>query len=412
MIMIFAALPLLGFAQKLTLEQCREMAHGNYPAIKQYGMVETLRDYTVSNAAKGWLPQVSVQGGAYAFTDIMKADGRMAQMGIDMKNYVASGAVSVKQAVYDGGQIAAAQAVARAQADVQGRQLDVTMHDVDERVEQMFFGVLTIDEQLRQNGILQSDLGVSGKTVESLMLGGLANQSDLDAVSVELVKAAQQADALKATRKAYATMLGVLIGKQLDGDAALEKPSAPLPADRATWGQQRPEMLLYASQDRLLDMQRKQLDTRLRPTLALLGIGAIHTRVSDMVNDGMLLGGVSLSWNIGALYTRKNDVHKLDVQRQQNANMRETFLFNNRLQNEETCGSIEALRQQLDKDAKIVALRESIRQANEKKVQLGTETVNELVRSVNAVSMARQQQSLHELQLLQAICHSMTINGE
>lgn len=409
-LVMLVSLPFFGFAQQLRLDDCRRMAHDNYPAIKQYDMVESMRDYTVSNAAKGWLPQVSVQGGGYAFTDILNADGKMARMGVDMKNYVASGIVSVRQPLYDGGQIAAGKGVARAQAEVQKSQLDVTMHDIDERVEQLFFGVLTIDEQLRQNTILQKDLSLSAATVASMMKGGLANQSDLDAVSVEQMKAEQQADALDASRKAYLRMLYTLIGKDMGDGAQLEKPAMAEPTTNGSWGLLRPEMAYYASQDKLLDTQRKQLDTRLRPTVGLVGTGMLHTKVSDLVNNGVLLGGVSLSWNIGALYTRKNDIRKIETQRQINDTERETFLFNNRLQNEDATGNISSLRVQLDKDAKIVSLRESIRQTNDKKVRLGTESVNELIRSVNAVSMARQQKAMHELQLLQAIYHSNTIN--
>lgn len=408
---MLVSLPLLGFAQSLTLDECQKMAHDNYPAIKQYGMVETLRDYTVSNAAKGWLPQVNVQAGAYAFTDIINANYQMEQMGFDMKNYLASGIVSVKQNIYDGGQIAAGKEVAKAQAEVQKRQLDVTMHDINERVEQLFFGILTLDEQLRQNSILQSDLGVSSNTVKSMMKNGLANQSDQDAISVELMKAEQQADALNASRKAYLKMLGVFIGKPLSEKAQVEKPDMTLPAAKDSWGLNRPELSFYASQNQLLDTQRKQLDTRLRPTLGFLGMGLLHTKASDIVHNGTWLGGISISWNIGALYTRKNDIRKIEVQRQRNDNQKETFLYNNRLQNEDADGHIQSLKMQLAKDAQIVTLREKIRQTNEKKVSLGTETVNELVRSINAVSMAKQQQSLHELQLLQAIYHSRLINN-
>ena len=404
------SLPIMGFSQSLTWEECQKLAQENYPAIRQYGMVESLRDYTVDNAAKGWLPQVSVQAGADAFTDILNPNAQMKQMGIDTKNYVASGSVSVKQTLYDGGMTAASKDVARAQVEVQKRQLDVTMHEVSERVEQLFFGVLTIDEQLHQNGILQKDLSVSEATVKSLIRNGLANQSDLDAISVEQMKAEQQAESLSAMRKAYLRMLEVFIGKPTGSTSRLEKPAMTLAAAESTWGLQRPEVALYASQKQLLDSQRKLLDARLRPTVGFTGMGMLHTRVSDRVNNGLLLGGISLSWNIGALYTRKNDLRKLQLQQQQADNLRETFLFNNRLQNEETEGSIQSLRKQWEKDAQIVALRENIRQSNEKKVKLGTETVNELIRSVNAVSMARQQQSLHELQLLQAIYHSRTIN--
>lgn len=405
------ALPILGQAQSLTWEECLKLARDNYPAIHQYGMVEHMRSYTVSNAAKGWLPQVSVQAGANAFTDIIDATEQMKQMGITTKNYVANGMVSVKQPIYDGGQIAAGKAVAEASANAEQRRLDVTMHGVNERVEQLFFGVLTLDEQLEQNALLQSDLAVSLATVNSLMKNGLANQSDADAVSVEQVKAEQQAEQLAASRKAYLTMLGTLIGKDLGENASLIKPALTMATNPNDWGRSRPELSYYNAQNALIDTQRKQLDARLRPTLGFTGLGMLHTRVSDRVNNGLLLGGITLSWNVGALYTRKNDLRKLEIQRQQNDNLRDTFLFNNRLQNEETDGTLQALRKQIAKDAQIVTLRENIRQSNEKKVKLGTESVSELVRSVNAVSMARQQQSLHELQLLQMVYHSKVVNG-
>lgn len=408
---MLVSLPLLGFAQSLTLDECQKMAHDNYPAIKQYGMVETLRDYNVSNATKGWLPQVNVQAGAYAFTDIINANQQMEQMGFDMKNYMASGMVSVKQTIYDGGQIAAGKEVAKAQAEVQKRQIDVSMHDINERVEQLFFGVLTLDEQLRQNGILQKDLGVSSTTVKSMIKNGLANQSDQDVINVELMKAEQPSrlplslsqglpeDARRVHRQ-------TIIRKHKGG-----KPAMTLPAAKDSWGLNRPELSFYASQNQLLDTQRKQLDTRLRPTIGFMGMGLLHTQVSDMVHNGILLGGINISWNIGALYTRKNDIHKIEVQRHMNDNQKETFLFNNRLQNEDADGNIQSIKRQLTKDAQIVTLRENIRQTNEKKVKLGTETVNELIRSINAVNMAKQQQSLHELQLLQAIYHSKIINN-
>lgn len=301
--------------------------------------------------------------------------------------------------------------MAKAQAEVQKRQIDVSMHDINERVEQLFFGVLTLDEQLHQNGILQKDLGVSSTTVKSMIKKGLANQSDQDAINVELMKAEQQADALSASRKAYLKMLGVFIGKPLLENTKVEKPAMTLPAAKDSWGLNRPELSFYASQNQLLDTQRKQLDTRLRPTIGFMGMGLLHTQVSDMVHNGILLGGINISWNIGALYTRKNDIHKIEVQRHMNDNQKETFLFNNRLQNEDADGNIQSIKRQLTKDAQIVTLRENIRQTNEKKVKLGTETVNELIRSINAVNMAKQQQSLHELQLLQAIYHSKLINN-
>ncbi len=390
-------------AQTLTLGECEQRARANYPVAKQMGLVDLTAGYTVDNIAKQWLPQVSLSGNFTGFTDVLKQPSA-----IDIKNYVASGMLSVSQTVYDGGGIAAGKRVAKAQADVSRRQTDVSIYDVLARVQQVYFGILLIDKQLEQYALLQSQLKVSRNNVESLMKGGLANESDIDAVAVEQVKASQQAEAAKSLRTSYVAMLGTLIGDTLPGDTRLAAPEMPSMPNAAN---HRPELDLYDAQNRLANEQLKQLNTRLLPTISLLGAGVIHNSVSPLVNNGMLLGGVTVQWNIGALYTRKNDIEKLKLQQSQNEVAREAFLFATRLRTQEANGQMESLRQQLKSDGEIVALRERIRQKSERKVQLGTESVNELLRQTLAVSQARQQMALHQVQLLQQAYTVVDINN-
>lgn len=390
-------------AQTLTLGECEQRARANYPVAKQMGLVDLTAGYTVDNIAKQWLPQVSLSGNFTGFTDVLKQPSA-----IEIKNYVASGMLSVSQTVYDGGGIAAGKRVAKAQADVSRRQTDVSIYDVLARVQQVYFGILLIDKQLEQYALLQSQLKVSRNNVESLMKGGLANESDIDAVAVEQVKASQQAEAAKSLRTSYVAMLGTLIGDTLPGDTRLAAPEMPSMPNAANY---RPELDLYDAQNRLANEQLKQLNTRLRPTISLFGAGVIHNSVSPLVNNGMLLGGVTVQWNIGALYTRKNDIGKLKLQQSQNEVAREAFLFATRLRTQEANGQMESLRQQLKSDGEIVALRERIRQKSERKVQLGTESVNELLRQTLAVSQARQQMALHQVQLLQQAYTVVDINN-
>lgn len=414
--------------QAITLKESLQMAHDNYPAIRQYQLIEQTRDFTLENASKGWLPQVRASAGAYAFTDPIKSNEQIARMGIDFKNYMANASVTIRQNLYDGGEIAAQKEVTSAQSEVQKHQLHVSMYGINERVQQIYFSILLLDEQIVLNELHQKDLSTSEKNIRSLIKGGIANQSDLDAILVECLKLKQQKDAIVVSRQAYLQMLGVFIGKELMVSEKLEKPSMESNVLRTpegttsdsssslflakNWGINRPELQYYDSQNLLIDARRKQLDTRLRPTLSLFGIGMLHSKVSDMINYGMLAGGISLSWNIGALYTRKNDIRKLEVQRQMNDIQREVFLFNNRLQNEQEYGIIASLRKQIAQDTEIISLRESIRSKSDRKVQLGTESVNELVRDINAVNLAKTQKAMHEIQLLQEIYKLKYINND
>lgn len=414
--------------QAITLKESLQMAHDNYPAIRQYQLIEQTRDFTLENASKGWLPQVSASAGAYAFTDPIKSNEQIARMGIDFKNYMANASVTIRQNLYDGGEIAAQKEVTSAQSEVQKHQLHVSMYGINERVQQIYFSILLLDEQIVLNELHQKDLSTSERNIRSLIKGGIANQSDLDAILVECLKLKQQKDAIAVSRQAYLQMLGVFIGKELMVSEKLEKPSMESNVLRTpegttsdsssslflakNWGINRPELQYYDSQNLLIDARRKQLDTRLRPTLSLFGMGMLHSKVSDMINYGMLAGGISLSWNIGALYTRKNDIRKLEVQRQMNDIQREVFLFNNRLQNEQEYGIIASLRKQIAQDTEIISLRESIRSKSDRKVQLGTESVNELVRDINAVNLAKTQKAMHEIQLLQEIYKLKYINND
>ncbi len=416
-IMLFLMMVALSAQAQLTLEQCYELARQNYPAIKQYALVEQSRDFTLQNAAKGWLPQVSVNGRASYQSKVTQLPIDVSQFGIDYKGlskdqYDAH--VMVNQPIYDGGVITANKNILKAQADVQTAQLDVTMYSIRERVNQLFFSVLLIDEQLAQNQLLQDDLKLGLNTVSAMMKGGIANQTDVDNVKVEQIKARQQEHSLRTARHTYLTMLGSFINLSLDANTQLEKPADPGFKSQGSDPNNRPELAMYDSQNRLLDARLKALDASLMPKVGAFLQGGVGNPGLNMLKNGWdtyYRIGATISWNIGSFYTRKNDQQLIANERQQITANRETFLFNNRLQQQQTNGQIENLRQQVSEDEEIIQLREGIRNKSEKRVQNGIETVNEMLRDINAVGEARQQKAIHEVQLLQEIYELKTINN-
>lgn len=377
--------------------------------VRQYALLDHSRDYTIDNIGKTWLPQVSATGGAAAFTDLLDMPTQAKTLTGNTRNWTAGAMVGLQQQIYDGGQTRAKKDISQAETEVNRRNVDVSMYAVNDRVEQLFFGILLIDEQLKQNRLLQNDLAINERQVADMMKGGLANATDLDAVKVEEVKCRQSEASLTAMRQATLRMLGYFIGEPLDDTTTLVTPNetATTPSNMLA----RPELQWYAARQSLLGEQRKQLDTRLMPTVKAFGAAMAHTRMADMLHNTFAAAGVTVSWNIGALYTRKNDLRKLQVEADRIDAERQTFLFNNHLQTEETQGQIAALRRQLDLDKEAVSLREAIYSKSMKKVKLGTETVNEMLRDAIAVSQARQQQSLHNIQLQQAICQQKTLQG-
>jgi outer membrane protein TolC len=408
-ILLFVAIATNGFA-KLTIDQCHQLAHDNYPAIKKYNLIEQSCNFTVSNAIKGYLPNIKVSTGVDAFTDIISLPSQLQSATGNMKNDVADVNVQVNQTLYDGGAIQARKHVSQAQADVDKNRLDVTMYTINDRIDQLFFGILTIDEQIKQNLILQSDLSLNLKTIENMIKGGLANQTDADIIRVEQIKDRQAEKSLRISRQTYLYMLGTFIGRKLDDSTTLEIPEQkdyqpPIQS-------RRPELELYSAQDHLLNVQKESVNAQIRPRLSAFGLGMYHSQVSSLMKNHIFAAGITLSWNLSALYTHKNDLRNIEIQRQEIENNRETFLFDTNLQSQNVNGKIKDLQQQIEQDKQIIALREGIYGKSIKKVENGTETTNEMVRDINAVNQARQQKAVHEILLLQEIYQLKNINND
>lgn len=396
---------------QLDIDQCHDMARQQYPLIKQYGLLEKSEAYTLSNAMKAFLPEVKFSFGANGFTDPISSSPKTDAMGMgDMKNYLLNGSIQINQLIYDGGAISAQRKLTKAQAEADKKQLDVRLYEINQRVNQLYFGILMIDEQSKQLKLLQNDLALSLNTVQSLMNGGLANQSDVDAVKVEQLRAAQQESSLRTSRKSYIQMLGLFIGKALGEKTTLEKPvQQPLSISQ---GVLRPELSYFAAQQNLLETQRKSLTSRLLPQVSAFAMGIYHNKVLDMMKPAMLAGGITLSWKISPFYTRKNDLRSIETKKSMINQERETFLFNIHLQNEKEQSVVEDLREKLKQDDEIIRLRENIHSVSVTKVQNGIQTINEMLRDVNAVNEARQQKSIHEIQLLEAMYQLKNINND
>jgi len=399
-------------AQGQTLEECWQAAEKNYPLIRQYGLIEKTTALTVANLQKGWLPQVSAQAQATyqsdvtAWPDEMKT--MMTGMGIDVKGLKKDQyrvGIDVQQTVYDGGAISSQKQVARSQGKVQEAQTEVNLYAVRRRVNELYFSLLMLEEQMLLNRDLQELLAGNERKLQAMVKGGTAAESDWQNVRAERLNVVQQATSLASQKRMLTAMLSTFCG--------MEVKSVQKPEDTATQLQntgQRPEMRLFDAQLRLADAQEKGLNSALMPRLGVFAQGYYGypglNMFEDMMRHRWSLNGVigaRLTWNIGALYTRKNDKAKLKLQREMTESNREVFLFNNRLEQIQQQEEIARYRKLMAEDEEIISLRSAVRKAAESKLAHGIIDVNDLLREINQENAARVQQSMHEIEMLKEI---------
>ena len=403
--------------QSQTLSDCQAAAERNYPLIKQYALIARTTELTVDNIAKGWLPQVSAQAQATLQSDVTSWPEQLRsvyqQMGLDMKGLKKDQyrvGIDVQQMVYDGGAISSQKAIAREQGRVQEAQTEATLYQVRQRVNDLYFGVLLLDEQLKLNENLQSVLAANEQKLASMYKRGTASESDYNNVRAERLSVVQQAADLQSQQRSLKQVLGAFCGIEVK---ELTKPEGPAEADAAMAiapAALRPEMKAFDAQLRLTEARERALDAQLKPRLSLFATGFYgypgYNMFEDMMNRKWSLNGMvgaRLSWNIGALYTRKNDKARLQTERSLNDARREEFLFNNNLQQLQQSEDIQRYRTLMATDAEILQLRSAVRKAAESKLAHGIIDVNDLVREINSETAARVQQSVHEIQWLKAI---------
>ena len=126
--------------------------------------------------------------------------------------------------------------------------------------------------------------------------------------------------------------------------------------------------------------------------------------------NGMI--GARLTWNIGALYSRKNDKAKLQAERETAEANRERFLLDNKMEQIQLNENISRYRQLMIDDEEIISLRSSIRKAAESKLAHGIIDVNDLVREINSENKARVEQCIHEIEMLKEIYDLKITTGE
>ena len=409
------------FATSQTLEECQRAAEQNFPLIRQYGLIEKTTDLNVANIQKGWLPQVSASAQATLQSDVPAFPDEFQklyqQMGITMEGLERDQyrvGIDVQQTVYDGGNIKSQKEIARRQGELQSRQNEVTMYNVRRRVNEMYFSLLLVAEHIQLNADLQTVLEGNEKKLAAMLKGGTASESDWQNVRAERLNVVQQMTGLKSQRTALVRMLSTFCAMEVN---RLVKPE--IPENTGSTVNLRPELKTIDAQLRLADAKEKALDATLMPRLGVFAQGYYgcpgYNMFEDMTGRKLSWNGIigaRLTWNIGALYSRKNDKAKLQAERETAEANRERFLLDNKMEQIQQNENISRYRQLMTDDEEIISLRSSIRKAAESKLAHGIIDVNDLVREINSENKARVEQCIHEIEMLKEIYNLKITTGE
>jgi len=401
---VLAFLPLQLFSQSLNLDSCQHLASVNYPLSKQAELLSKSREYSLDNLNKGYWPQLNIGGQATYQSDVTEIPVRLPGLSIpavpkdQFKIYG-----ELNQPITDLITVGKQKDVQRAQSDVQTANLEVELYKLRDRVNQLYFGILMIDEQLKQNELLKNDIQTGLNKINAALANGTEYKSNSDKLKAELLRANQKTIELNAARKAYLEMLSQFTHTSMPDNTVLETPTQ----QTIVAGINRPEISYFSSRDKSFDAQKKLLTARNLPKFGLFFQGGwgqpspVNLLSKDL--SSYYIAGIRLNWSVSGLYTLHKEKALVELDRKMNDSQKEIFLFNTNSTNTQINAEITKLKSLLNTDDEIVQLRTSIKSRAQVQLENGIITTNDYLKEISAEDQARQNKILHEIQLLLAL---------
>ncbi len=391
------------FAQSsLTIDSCYIMAARNYPLVKQMSLIEIAKEYSIDNAGKNYLPQLSINGQATYQSGVTELPIKIPNLnlpGLSKDQYRTYG--EINQPLTDLFNVKNQKELINASSEIEAQKLIVELYKLKERINNLYFGILLIDGQLKQTEILKKDIQSGLDKTNAAIDNGIALKSTGKVLQAELLKVEQRTIELKANRKAYSEMLSLFLNQPINESSTLQTPQTQNIHSEIN----RPEIKLYELQKKSFDIQKKLLSAKFLPKAGLFLQGGFGRPALNMLSNEFspyYIGGLRLNWNITGYYTLKKE-KKLLVVNQNSADIQsETFLFNTKLILSQQNSEVSKCEQLISTDTEIVSLRESIKATSKEQLEYGTMTANDYLIYVNAEDQARQNLLLHQIQLLLA----------
>jgi len=397
----------------ITPDYCYRRALITYPLTRQSELYTRIHELQINTLKAGNLPQVTLNGQASyqsAVTELPIHLPNVVIPTIDPDMYKAT--LDFSQVIYNGGSFGRQAEMEDINLKLNQQNLEAELYKLKERINQYFVSILLLDENSRLNNLLREDLTSRLSRLESGVRNGTILQSNADIIQAEIIKTDQRLIETRFNRVAVISMLSELISDTLSVDSKFEIPDPVV--NTSVFTNNRPEYRVFDMQLARFDIQKKLVDTRLRPKVsgfATLGYG--RPGLNALLNefDSYYIFGARLTWNIWNWNQTRNDRNVLDLQAGLTTAQKETFDKNTSVTVQQYIADVSKYEQLITADLRIIALRESITKSASSQLDNGVITSSDYLQELNAEMQAKLNLATHKVQLKQARINYLAATG-
>jgi outer membrane protein TolC len=400
LVLLLLFLPEVHGQTVLSLQDCYNRAIENYPLIKQRYLIERTRTLSIENASRAALPNVMLGGQATYQSEVTQIPGDMPGVKpLSRDQYRVFGEIS--QTLYHGGLVNQHKATEEINANIEQQKLDVDLYQIKNRINDLYFGILLLQEQASQSELVRQDLNAALKKTEAAIVNGTALKSAGDVLRAEVLLVDQRVIEMQSAERAYRDILALFINQTIDDETQLTKPVFT----RTIGSIDRPELKLFEAQKKSAEANYSLFQARKKPRVELYIQGGYGRPGLNMLENSFTLyglGGLRFSWLLSGYYTTRNEKEIFTLRQQSIDIQKEAFLFNTDLSIRQHESEIAKYRRLMDVDDQIISLRKNIRETAAVQLEQGVITSTDFIREVNAEDQAKKNRLLHEIQWLTA----------
>ena len=400
-------------AQIFTLQEAEKRAIAYYPVARLKSNYREIADLSKSNISKNWIPQFNAGAQATYQSDVTKISIPNAPFVVEpLSKEQFKFNIDFSQLIFDGGVSKVQKDIASVNAALESNKVEVEIHRLQERIQQLYLSTLYFDELIKQVISVKSDLQNGIKKMNAQLEGGVVYKSTVDVLKAELLKAEQKEIELISSRTSFLGAIGILTDTVFNTTVVFEKPAV---YTGSTKGLINLQSSVFSAQKEMMGKQYELTRAAKNPKANLFAQGGYGRPGLNMLRnefDWYGIGGIRFNWNISSLYTNKNEKRQLAITEQNILIQEETFNRNSSVQADQLHQEIEKLKALIEKDMGIVSIRKTIKEAAVAQLEAGVITSNDYIKEVNAEDMAKQTMRAHEIQLLQAELQLIMLNGD
>ncbi len=396
--------PFLALAQqKLSLEDCYDLANKNYPLAKQNNLLSQKKNLELQTLSKDYLPKIDLNAQATYQSDVTQVPVKIPNSTIEPLNkdqYRAT--LDVNQVIYNGGLYEVNTKIKETENKLEQQQVTVNLYQLKNRINQLYFSIFLLQE--RAEILLAKREQLKSKITEvktGVKFGALLPASE-KVLEAENLKIQQQLSEIKFDKKKALESLSTLTATPLEENTTLVKPTLNLDLNSKN---NRPELQFFDLQNEQIEISKKAITRNNLPKMkafSQVGYGNPGLNMLDNSFQTFYMLGLKANWNVFDWNKSKTEKEILSVSENIISNEKETFLLNNKLQLQEMNNEIQKLEEIISADSDIISLREAVLKSSDAQLKNGVITSSDYVVELTNLYEAKTNYKLHEIQLLLA----------